>query len=59
MERDIKIAYDTSTVTSLLLPEDLTNDQVSEIIMATANKMIEENSGKENDNNERNKGNTI
>ena len=41
MNREIKIANDTS----LLLPEDLTNDQVCKIIIALANKVIEENGG--------------
>lgn len=45
MEREIKISYDTSTVTSLLLPEDLTNEQVCKIIISLAKTVIEENGG--------------
>lgn len=45
MEREIKISHDTSTVTSLLLPEDLTNEQVCKIIIALAKTVIEENGG--------------
>lgn len=47
MEREIKISNDTSTVTSLLLPDDLTNEQVCKIIIALAKKVIEENGGKD------------
>lgn len=35
------------TVTSLLLPEDLTNEQVCKIIIALAKMVIEENGGKD------------
>ena len=45
MNRAIKISHDTSTVTSLLLPEDLTNEQVCKIIIALAKTVIEENGG--------------
>lgn len=51
MEREIKNSNDTSTVTStvtsLLLPEDLTNEQVCKIIIALAKKVIKENGGKD------------
>lgn len=45
MAREIKISNDKSTVTSLLLPEDLTNEQVCKIIIALAKTVIEENGG--------------
>ena len=45
MEREIKIANDTSTVTSLLVPDDLTDEQVCKIIIALAKTVIEENGG--------------
>lgn len=47
MNREIKISNDTSTVTSMLLPEDLTKEQVCKIIIALAKKVIEENGGKD------------
>ena len=46
MERDIKIASDTSKSTSIILPDDLTNEQVCKIIIALAKTVLEENDGK-------------
>ena len=46
MERDIKIASDTSTRTSILLPDDLTDEQVCKIIIALSKTVLEENGGK-------------
>ena len=46
MERDIKIANDISMATSILLPDDLTNEQVCKIIIELAKTVLEENGEK-------------